>query len=668
MDYNIAATLIQPVITSLLDTLLKPKIQEIQNNTNQKLNEVKILSAFFEYINRSHNTHKFMNTIVFRNDPIEIYDLYCPLTLMRDDEKYYIDSYPESMMDSYNKIVITDDAGMGKSTLLKWIFVNTIHSERYIPIFIELRKLSKDKNIIDEIEKELNGLESIISKDVIYEMLKKGDFVFLLDGYDEIPQQFTKEVTEEIQHFISRADKNKFILTSRPQSAIASFNNFHEFKIKSLENEEAFSLIRKYDKKNTFSETLISLIVEKEELINLHEFLSNPLMVSLLYKGYEHKQTIPYKKSIFYRQVYDALFEDHDLAKGGAYVHEKLCLLDSEKFHTVLRALGFITFRLGKIEYSKDEIIECLRKAQHATSIEFQASDLLNDLINSVPLFYKEGLYYRWKHKSLQEYFTAQFICADSKIKQDDIMLGMYNNLKFDTYLNILDLCYDMDEKTFKKTILLEFLKSAERYFDSNPTYTKGDVINNEQRGIFFWEKNYILFNKSFISEEVQKNFFPHFNAAIRSQISESKLFSEGYLESSMVMVHDTNFGLVNFKKIQYKLIELLFKKGLDIFIEVNDKKSFYETYQLTPSIIINEFFSNNEENEGCYLIDAEFLKLKNLDKDLVEAFFEHVKEQNTRPGDIGKYVICENKIKRLKKQIEDEIYLEKSVEDFFDI
>lgn len=665
MDYNIAATLIQPLITSLLDNLLKPKIQELQENSKNKLNEEKVLTAFFEYLKRSHNTHKFMNTIVFRNDPIEIYDLYCPLTLKKGDNKYYIDNYPESLIDKYNKIVITDDAGMGKSTLLKWIFINTIHSEKYIPVFIELRKLSKNKNIIEEIEKELNDLENIISKEIIYEMLKKGGFLFLLDGYDEVPQQFTKEVTEQMQHFISRANNNKFILTSRPQSAIASFNDFHEFKIQDLKNEEAFSLIRKYDRKNAFSESLIKLIQEKEELINLHEFLSNPLMVSLLYKGYEHKQSIPYKKSLFYRQVFDALFEDHDLVKGGAFVHEKLSLLDSEKFHNVLRALGFITFRLGKIEYSKDEIMDCLRKAQHITSIEFKINDLLNDLIYSVPLFYKEGLYYRWKHKSLQEYFTAQYICVDAKTKQDNIMLGIYNNVMFDMYLNVLDLCYDIDEKTFKKTILLEFLKSAENYFDSIPEYSIGNTSANDIRGEFFWQKIYIVSNKSFTSV-VEKNFFTYFEDALKKQIPQSTLESDDYIQTYMVRIHRTSFGLVSYKRKQYKLIKLLLKKGLDIFIE-NKEESYYLKYKTTPALVIDDYLNNIGENEQCLLVHPEFLNSKSVAINFSEAVYSHVK-QSLRDEVVGDYVICENKVKKLKRQIEDEIKLEKSVESIFEI
>lgn len=55
----------------------------------------------------------------------------------------------------------------------------------------------------------------------------------------------------------------------------------------------------------------------------INEFLKNPLLVSLLFAAFDFKQTIPLKKHIFYRQVFDAYFDSHDLSKGDSYVHEK---------------------------------------------------------------------------------------------------------------------------------------------------------------------------------------------------------------------------------------------------------------------------------------------------------------------------------------------------------
>lgn len=678
MDYNILATVAQPMITSFLDSLLKPKILEIQKKSKQKFDDTQVIDSFSKYIKRSYESYKYMNTIVFRNNPIKIYELYCPLTLVRGDEKFLIDSYPKKILDYYKKIVITDDAGMGKSTLLKWIFVNVVHSELHIPVFIELRKLSKEKNIIEELFKELNNLNTVISREHIYDMVESGKFIFLLDGYDEIPQEFIKEVTEELQYFISRSRNNTFILTSRPHSAISSFNDFNEFKIKPLDKEEAFNLIKKYDIGKTFSKPLINIISQQNEMANLHEFLSNPLMVSLLYKGYEYKQTIPYKKSLFYRQVFDALFEDHDLIKGGAFVHEKLSLLDSENFHTVLRSLGFITFKLGKIEYSKDELMECLRDAKNITSINFEINNFLKDIIFSVPLFYKEGLFYRWKHKSLQEYFAAQFICVDSKGQQQNLMMKLYNNPNFDNYLNLLDLCYDMDTKTFNKTIIYELLKEIEKYFlenNKNDTYIPEDI-----KGMFFWVKHYIvpLKNLKYDSDDKiydRKSFIDYAIKQHERILPVSQIEEKKYSQITISQFNNLNFFSVIYIKNQFKLIDLLYKKGIDIFdnnseyqltlkkLSNEENIRFRENYYAINSFIENDFKKMYE------IIDYDFFSRNLLSENLAHLFAHHFFENRKllMIDEETYHNISIKKVVQLKEKIEFEIAQEKAMSDIYD-
>ena len=68
------------------------------------------------------------------------------------------------------------------------------------------------------------------------------------------------------------------------------------------------------------------------------EFLANPLLVSLLFKAFEYKQQVPFKKHVFYRQVYDALYHHHDLTKEPGFERKKHSGLDLEDFHRVLRA------------------------------------------------------------------------------------------------------------------------------------------------------------------------------------------------------------------------------------------------------------------------------------------------------------------------------------------
>ena len=54
-------------------------------------------------------------------------------------------------------------------------------------------------------------------------------------------------VTTNVQDFISKADRNIFVLTSRPEQALTSFGDFQIFAINPLAKKEAYELLRKYD-------------------------------------------------------------------------------------------------------------------------------------------------------------------------------------------------------------------------------------------------------------------------------------------------------------------------------------------------------------------------------------------------------------------------------------
>jgi len=369
---------------------------------------------------------------------------------------------------------------MGKSTILKFLFLSALKTNQGIPILIELRKLSKEKTILDHIYSELNPIDAEFDSDFILKLIKKGDFIFFFDGFDEIPLSDKKEVIEGLQNFYSKADNNFFILTSRPESALASFPEFFQANINPLKTKEAYELLRKYDSEGVLAEEIISQL-KGSDLENIGEFLENPFLVSLLYKAYEHKAIIPLKKHIFYRQVYDALFEAHDASKGGAYKREKLCKLDSDDFHRVLRVAGLITVKKGQVEYNKDEILYILKKSkEHCLGVDFKEADFLNDLLYTVSIFNSEGNYYRWAHKSIQEYFAARYICEDAKDKQLSMLRDMYKSENYHLFVNILDLCYDMDYKSFRFSVIRDVLTDFIQYYKSSYNDIDSNVITKQ--------------------------------------------------------------------------------------------------------------------------------------------------------------------------------------------
>ncbi|MBD8388855.1 NACHT domain-containing NTPase [Dysgonomonas sp. BGC7] len=469
-------TALKEVVSTLMKELVIPFIKNFTSKAklDYKKNFVPTEKHFREYFARTYDKLSSLNTIALKNTNKSLKEIYIPLSIVQKDnekkKKIKINSYPKALISKYRNILITDTAGMGKSTLMKRIFLDIVEKHSGIPLFIELRRLSKDKSLISEIYEQLSSINKQFDETLFLELLAEGGFIIILDGYDEISINDKSTVTADIQDFINKTKKNNFILTSRPEQSLASFGSFKEFNIEPLTKEEAFRLLKKYDKSGKISTLLINKL-EETNLAGIKEFLTNPLLVSLLFTAFEYKQKIPLKKHLFYRQVFDAYFEMHDITKGESYTHDKYTNLGVDEFDRTLRYLGFLCLKRQKIEFSKDEILSLLDECnKFCVGIEFHSDDFLKDITTMVPLFARDGIYYKWSHKSLQEYFAAQFIYRDAGNNRDNLLLAIYNNPNIEKFENVLDLYYDIDYKTFRNTIEYEFIKKYLEFSKDNYT------------------------------------------------------------------------------------------------------------------------------------------------------------------------------------------------------
>ena len=473
-----------------------------------EVNLKKITSHFEEYLMSMFDKYSYINTLVCKNSRRKLLDLYQPLTLSIDDiespKNVKVVGFPKDLFDKYPKFLITDTAGMGKSTLSRRMYLDVIYNNYGIPIFIELRRLSENNDIYKEIQNQVTGLNKEFDLVLLKKLLKKGDFIVFLDGYDEIPLKHKEFVSDNIQKLIDGAPLNKYILTSRPEDALAIFGSFQKSSIKPLTRNEAYELLRRYDENGEVSKHLIDTL-DKDSYKAVSEFLKNPFLTSLLYTAFEYKQTIPLKKHIFYAQVIDAYFQSHDLTKGGGYIHEKKSGLDVDDFNTIMRRIGYECMRLQQVEFNRDELLTLIDKTKASyPTIQFNASDLLTDLEHSVPLFCVDGLLHKWVHKSIQEYYAAMYICRDLNERKSEVLNAIYNSSKLNSYINVLDLLCDIDSNSF----LLHFLKpELEEYitFHTNH-FCKLPGIPNE----LINERIYLLYKTKigilFIDEQILKD------------------------------------------------------------------------------------------------------------------------------------------------------------------
>lgn len=508
------------IITPFVEQLVVPKFKNFLKSCGDKYKEYFSRNDYFgEYYTRSYEKYSIINTLVFHNSQRSLKDIYVNQRLVKENNynkdraSTIIDGMPVKLIKKYKKILITDTAGMGKSTIMKRMFIDVIDNcikDTGIPIYIELNRLNKDRTILDEIQENLDSLSEIFDRDLLLRLIQTGGFIFFLDGYDEISTSDRTEVTLDIQNFISKAGTNNYyIMTSRPESSLTSFGDFQSFSIMPLTKEEAYSLLEKYDISDgkEISKNLIELL-KTGQYETIDEYLINPLLVSLLFTAYDYNRSIPFEKHRFYGVVFEAYFEKHDSSKP-LKSRDKLSGLNYDGFDRVLRRVGFDCLVNVGVKFTEDEILNSIRKAKtYCKNLSFSESDFLKDLTSAVPIFCKDGTDYKWVHKSLLEYFAARFIFCDSKENQDGILSKIYQSKNIDKYINVLDLYYDIDYKGFNKNIQYRFCKEYVSYYESQ-SYTNGniskDLIDTRKSNLFTCKPYIIKDNKRIISSLISK-------------------------------------------------------------------------------------------------------------------------------------------------------------------
>lgn len=573
-----------PLVTTLVDKLVAPKIEQFSKWCKDTNNEYLIPKAehFQEYLERSYTKYSIVNTLIFHNSQRLLKDIYVAQTLVKkhssedEEETVKIDELPVSLIKKYKKILITDTAGMGKSTIMKRIFIDLIDKGLDvvgIPIYIELNKLNKENTILNEIQKALSSLSKQFQNDLLLKFIQTGGFIFFLDGFDEISISDRNEVTNDIQEFISKAGTNNyFILTSRPEGSLSSFGDFQSFTIKPLSKDESFDLLKKYDinRKKELSAKLIDLL-SSGQYNSIDEYLVNPLLVSLLFTAYDFNRSIPFEKHRFYGVVFEAYFEKHDNTKP-IKTRDKLSGLNYDGFDRILRYIGYDSLVYIGVKFNEDTILNSIREAKDYYGInDISESDFLKDLTSSVPLFCKEGTDYKWVHKSLSEYFAARFIYCDAKENQDGILSEIYNSDNISKYINMLDLYYDIDPKGFSKNITLPFCESYLKFYDNSyiPSNINEDLVNKRISLLFSGNFAFALSTIDKI-EEINK-LFKHINYKLlipRGKVNDIIIyFSYDF--------HDKNIDLTT----------LFYIKNLNIIREITNNE--------WESIITNSFEQN---------------------------------------------------------------------------
>ena len=275
-------------------------------------------------------------------------------------------------------VTIVGDAGSGKSTLLKHFFLNSIKENFCIPILIELRDLNGFKGSLEDYVKERIFDNKLAPNDKIFKrLLKKGEFVFFFDGYDEIKSTSKSKITSDLNTFLTKYDSNRFLITTRPYSNIELLPQFHNYHLESMSQKEINAFIKRQQLDDKLKQKIISS-VSSGNTEPIEAFLSNPLLLSLYIITFKSYSSIPDKKHLFYRRVLDTLFIEHDSHTKIGFEREYITELSQEEFEIILQTFSLLTLFDATFNFDRDYLNQILKLVKTKTDcVNFNNEDFI---------------------------------------------------------------------------------------------------------------------------------------------------------------------------------------------------------------------------------------------------------------------------------------------------
>lgn len=434
------------------------------------------------YISAHYNKCETVRTLIKRDAPTKIEDIYISPDFSIDGEVFSADQVLKKSCIDLDRIVITGLAGSGKSVFLKSCFRHSLENGyTYYPVFFELRTVNRESklSLLDEIALSISNYVDGFTKSQLVFGLKKGIFFLLIDAIDEAPIHRRSEIVKSVCEISQKYPFCPMMITSRPSEDFNSWEGFHITHLKPFSKDKCLSYIEKIefdrDRKSEFVEALNNGLFEKHS-----EFLSNPLLAAMMLLTFDEYGEIPDKRHIFFEKCFQVLLREHDASKGRyrREFHSDSDYADIENIFMFFCALSYLE---RKFSFSKEDAVAYVSDALEVYGEKLDPSAVLLDLTDSVSILQKDGDYFEFAHRAFQEYFYAKFVTRDREHKLIDKIREIPDISGFDDTILMIA---DMDRKYFENDFLLPRIRQLIKKFDSIDPNMKPDVILNQ---FFTW-------------------------------------------------------------------------------------------------------------------------------------------------------------------------------------
>jgi len=577
----------------LIENITTDLYKKFKDGYSEKLKRIEALNNASSLYTKIDEVSK-VKTIWQTDKAVQLQSFYCNTYIKYGEKRKLANSLSDIEFDG--NLLIEGIAGQGKSIFMRYLCASELSAGNTIPVFMELRRLTENVKLIDYIHIKLRELGFDIDDEIFNYLCSINKMLFLLDGFDEVPEKMHIPLINEIETLSSTNIGIRFIVSSRPGTGLEYLPSLQVIKIDHVKDDEYKELVIKLSDGLQAANNLIEQVDNHKG--NIKQLLCTPLMITLLVYTYKAYQKVPEQLSDFFERMFHLMLQRHDGSKPG-FRREKKCNLNDMEYQKIFEALCYLIKDKGQ-SYKLSLLYSVADKAIKYSRIKSNPQDFITDIKKITCLLLYEGSEYSFLHKSIQEYFAASFI----KSKPDSVASKFYASLISDGYNWSQEMLFleDIDKYRFYKYFYIPLSckilnlsskhvpkKIKIRNIDYIMKFTEVYKFENEKRFYYGFDGSLrvllnrniirkqawsILLNSMFTSDSFYKNrdviVINMLDTTINSKIKTATLFD---IHQSKICTSE----IVNYAE---HIHDLIHSQALEVqsYLKEEDKADFLST------------------------------------------------------------------------------------------